>query len=252
MFEATATSVKRTKYASEGKDASNPAVGWNSERDCQRMVSKLGYTVNIPVQELEHRCELPSTTKLTTYHIRPQDWLQHWLENAPEILGGWSGDAPDNFKAFWELYRQTHGSHKVFTTHPDRLQHVVPLCVHGDEGRAVKKTNYLVMSIESPLGSLRDSKVEAPCFLDIAQPLLIFFHSMQQINLPPRKSSKMPEYNAVATPSEVHALMTWPKFQVSRPIEQLLNWIMPPWTLDVGRSQTTLDTLTSLGFWCLE
>lgn len=166
--EATAASMKRAVLASSGAnvpDLSDPLLTKNSERDCQRMVQRRGLTLPIEVQSIHHECELPSAGKLTTYHIRPQDWLRYWLETAPEILGGFSGDHSDNFHAFWKLYAQTHGTHKVFENHANHLQMVVPLMLHGDEGRAVKKTNYLVTSVESPLGSVRDSRVEAPCFL---------------------------------------------------------------------------------------
>lgn len=165
--------MKRTKIASEGKDPSEPSSGWNSERDCQSLVQRLGYTLPIDVQKMDHVCDLPNSP-VATYHIRPEDWLKYWLENDPKILGGFSGNAPDNFEAFWKLYKQSHGTHKVFDVHGNHLSHVVPILIHGDEGRAVKKTNYLVMSIESPLGSLRDARVETECFLDRAKDHLCF------------------------------------------------------------------------------
>lgn len=56
-----------------------------------------------------------------------------------------------------------HPGHCVFTQHMHRLSRVVPILLHGDEGRAVKRTNYLVMSMESPLGSVPDSKISCDC-----------------------------------------------------------------------------------------
>ena len=156
-------SVKKTKFASQGKDPNQEAASFNPERDCQRFVSKLGLTLQIDVQQTHHECDLPNMKMLTTYHVRP---VRHFLENNPEILGGHTTDASDNFKAFWMLYQQAHPSHQVFQHHGQHLEKVVPLLIHGDEGRAVKKNNYLVISIESPLGSLHDARVDAPCFFD--------------------------------------------------------------------------------------
>ena len=57
-----------------------------------------------------------------------------------------------------------HPTHAIFSTHAQRLDSVVPLCIHGDEGRGLKKSNYLVMSMQSPLGSTpRPSKRKCNC-----------------------------------------------------------------------------------------
>ena len=157
--------MKRTVNASRGKDPSRDDSGWNSERDCQRLFKRLGYTLSIPVQSLQHTCDVPHHREVTTYHIRPEDWLHFWFENHPEIVGGCSANLEDNCSAFWQLYQHTHESHLVFQRHSGRLSRVLPILIHGDEGRAVKKTNYLIVSIESPLGSLPDQRVSEPCFL---------------------------------------------------------------------------------------
>ena len=73
------------------------------------------------------------------------------------------GSAKGNFEAFWAAYRTQHPNHKVYTTHSARLQNVVPILLHGDEGRALKRTNYLVFAMESPLGSLNDPDVQNGC-----------------------------------------------------------------------------------------
>ena len=91
------------------------------------------------------------------------DWVRHWMNHSPDLLGGYSGDALSNFEAFWRVYQMEHPGHSVFTQHMHRLNRVVPLLLHGDEGRAVKRTNYLVMSMESPLGSLADPNIRCDC-----------------------------------------------------------------------------------------
>ena len=164
--QATAASMKRAVHAFQRGQSADDANTKNAERDCQKLISRLGLMLPIPVQSMDHESKLPTAQKMTTYHIRPEDWLTYWLENNPEILAG-HGNAEHNFHAFWKLYEATHRSHKVFERHSDHLNRVVPICLHGDEGRAVKKTNYLVVSIESVLGSLWDPRVGSKCFLDI-------------------------------------------------------------------------------------
>lgn len=137
--QATAASMKRAVHAYERGQSADDANTKNAERDCQKLISRHGLMLPIPVQSMDHECKLPIAQKMTTYHIRPEDWLTYWLENNPEILGG-PGNAEDNFHAFWKLYEATHPSHKVFERHSGHLNRVVPICVHGDEGRAVKKT----------------------------------------------------------------------------------------------------------------
>ena len=112
----------------------------------------------IPIITDEHHVEVAETQIITTYRIKPQSWVKYWMEKNPELLGGISGDAMCNFENFWKCFEIQHPTHAVFRQHRSRLNRVVPLLIHGDEGRAVKKTNYLVVSIESPLGSVEDDR----------------------------------------------------------------------------------------------
>lgn len=126
----------------------------------------LGYSLPIPINRLEHESE--ETKQLFTYHLRPQDWIQHWMDSNPEILAG-KGNPQENFKCFWEVYRQKHPSHEVYQKHSNNLGMVVPILLHGDEGRAVKRTNYFVTSIESPLGSVLDPNLKCSCHEKLLQ-----------------------------------------------------------------------------------
>ena len=150
-------SVKKTRAVAAGKTL-DESVSQNSERDCQRLFQRLGMSLPIPIIADEHHVEVAETKIITTYRIKPQSWVKHWMEKKPKLLGGISGDAMCNFENFWKCYEIQHPTHAVFRQHRSRLNHVVPLLIHGDEGRAVKKTNYLVVSIESPLGSVEDDR----------------------------------------------------------------------------------------------
>lgn len=161
--EATATSVKGTLNASQGKCSDKPHVKRNAERDVRRLFENSGLSLPVPIQEIEHECGLPDLQPLRSFHIRPTDWVKHWMDSCPELLGGCAGPANQNFEAFWKLYEMEHPQHEVFSAHKGDLSRVVPLFIHGDEGRSVKKTGYLVVSVESPLGSHKDPRIPAGC-----------------------------------------------------------------------------------------
>ena len=166
LIEATAASALKTLRAIEGKDepSEEKRVDQNSERDMQRFVQEHGFSLPVPIRTMEHDCNGNTPDlRLTTYHIRPQDWVQHWIDSCPELLCGKNATYAENFEAFWKLYEVEHPQHEVFSTHRDRLSRVVPLLIHGDEGRAVKKTSYLIVSVETPFGSHDDPRIAGGC-----------------------------------------------------------------------------------------
>ena len=96
-IEATASSVKRCVDASQGKPAEDPGtVHRHAERDFQKLFTEMGLSIPIPIQSFEHHIVDPDAKQVTTYHIRPQDWVKHWLDSCPELLGGCNGSPAQN------------------------------------------------------------------------------------------------------------------------------------------------------------
>eukprot|EP00438_Fugacium_kawagutii_P011054 Skav221281 [mRNA] locus=scaffold2775:169664:171427:- [translate_table: standard] len=138
----------------------------NAERDCQRLFTKLGMSVNVPIIEDEHQVD--SGKVIRTFRIQPQEWIKHWMQTSPEILCGKSADPSQTLESFWACYKEEHSSHPVFEVHGSRLNQVIPPVAHGDEGRALKKTNYLVFSIESVFGAVDDDRLfKCSCAADL-------------------------------------------------------------------------------------
>ena len=83
------------------------------------------------------------------------------------------------------MYRQSHPQHAIYEHHQNRLGHVVPLLIHGDEGRSIKRTNFLIMSVESPLGSIVDRNLGCSCDEELKQRTNIppFDSNDQQLNI---------------------------------------------------------------------
>ena len=168
--KATAASAARSIRSLDPRASGNDDyTDTNASRFIHQKMEKMGYSLPVPIHTMDHVCETADVTRLTSYHIKPEDWVKHWMNERPELLGGWNGCAHKNFKSFWHAYQLQHPGHKVFSEHQGRLDRVVPLILHGDEGRAVKRTNYLVLSIESPLGSLDDPTIKCTCHEELGK-----------------------------------------------------------------------------------
>ena len=89
------------------------------------------------------------------------------LKKHPELLLGGDPVGPVAYKrcyTFWERFHNTQPNHAVYTrfTSTD-LGNVIPVCIHGDEGRTLRKPPISVYSFETVFGlpeKLRDCAVE--------------------------------------------------------------------------------------------
>lgn len=83
---------------------------------------------------------------------------QYLLKKHPEVLLG--GDTLESGEArcrsFWEKFQKHQPHHKVFEHLSDCLGCVIPICLHGDKGRTLKKSPIACYSWESIWGLPRD------------------------------------------------------------------------------------------------
>ena len=100
----------------------------------------------------------------TSGTLQVTDMAGHLLTKHPEILLG--GDTLESgesrCKSFWEKFRDHQPDHKVFQQFVD-FRRVVPICIHGDKGRTLKKSPIACYSWESVWGlpaGLRDTATE--------------------------------------------------------------------------------------------
>ena len=86
--------------------------------------------------------------------VKPSSYIKHFLESAPELLFAGSAcadEAHEYFKSFWGLYKADHEDHPVYQQ-PELQGSTIPCCIHGDEGRGLKKTNTTVVTMETCIG----------------------------------------------------------------------------------------------------
>ena len=133
------------------------------EAFAERFFRRRGLSLPVPIDAIDHEGQ----ECLRTWHVRPQSWLSYLMGSSPELLAG-EGDACTNFRCFWQMYRCGHPHHKVFDSPLENcLEQVVPLLIHGDEGRSQKKGKCMVLSMQSILGSLPDRCTSCTCHQDL-------------------------------------------------------------------------------------
>lgn len=103
-------------------------------------------------------------------YLRPSDTLRYLLRNEPWlVLGGLrpGQETHQLLSAFWDLYRNEHGSHAVYKMARENkvlLSHTIPVFLHGDGGRTQKKTPLEVVSIRPALGiDTEESPLQCSC-----------------------------------------------------------------------------------------
>ncbi|CAL1134475.1 unnamed protein product [Cladocopium goreaui] len=129
-----------------------------SERDVERLTRKFNLSLRIPITELQ---KSPGVRYTGTFHvIALRDWIQYIVSHGlwHVLLGLHNADGKREraiLREFWRLYRIAHPQHQLF----DAIQkyaidegRLLPVLMHGDEGRGRKKSPFLVTSFHSVLG----------------------------------------------------------------------------------------------------
>ena len=160
LAEATCTSQIRTAraVASEfGASAASSGVGqWaniresNSERDAQRLIQKHGFTLDFFLDKMVIGQE-------TIPWINPKTWLKFFLRN--KIWCQLCGLSPDEahlagptWTRFWGNWKQLYPNFGLFSLPGIDLSRTAAVYIHGDEGRGLKRSAYMVTNIQSALG----------------------------------------------------------------------------------------------------
>ena len=135
----------------------------NAQRFTENLFDGSELSLPVPIERLDHSVTGGKQTTISTFHVKPQSWVKYLMTQEPEVLIGMTGDFKTNNEAFWTAYRLQHATHAVFAKHDGRLEDVLPIFIHGDEGRGKKKTGYLVFSFESPFGSTERKVKKCNC-----------------------------------------------------------------------------------------
>lgn len=83
--------------------------------------------------------------------LKIHDWLSYLLQHkSPVVLGGGTIHEPlswqPTFTKFWQTYQAINPGHDVYGLEADAWGNVIPLFIHGDEGRGLQKQPWMVLA----------------------------------------------------------------------------------------------------------
>ena len=134
----------------------------NPEDYVQKVFKKRGKTLPVDPECMDHEGQ----TAIRTWYVSPQSWVEHLMAKNPDLLAGPDPlEVEGNLTSFWNAYQFAHGHHEVFSSPhlQGKLHEVLPVLLHGDEGRSAKKGKCCVLSLQSVLGSLPEPETQEDC-----------------------------------------------------------------------------------------
>ena len=132
----------------------------NAERDSHGFFGRMG--LSLPIQLCTKAFSIDGNV-IDLHYVRTTDWLAFLLHKCPCVLAGGRERFETQLAAFWDMYRWAHPGHCVFKMGDERLHRTIPLVVFADEGKGPKRGNYMVTTIESPIGIYEQEVVSCEC-----------------------------------------------------------------------------------------
>ena len=140
----------------------------NAQRNAWKTLKMYGIGWRVPLSHFDFTSDSGEMFRIP--YIAPKSLLEYLLKHCPEVLLGEAVSGPqraDLLTSFWNAYKLNHETHKIFDPAGDYdFSVTTPLLIHGDEGRGKRRTNTLLISLESPLGirtKMKKSKKRKHC-----------------------------------------------------------------------------------------
>ena len=168
-----ANSIARNIRAARSEGCTTPGVlqargmsDKNAGRDVPWLLSR--FNLGLKVSRETYAFSIPNgDAPVDLPWIRPSSWVAYLMQRWPVLLCGVETDVETTLESFWHCFRKVHPNHCIFEhADPERLRHTIPLALHGDEGRYLKKSNYMICTVESLLGSHGEAATKCSCCRD--------------------------------------------------------------------------------------
>ena len=132
-------------------DGAHTSDKFNVARNAYRFIRRAGVAWKVPLDVFQYVCDDGSL--LDIHYLHPKKLLTYLLEEQPMTIFGTNDPvkAAESLNAFWTGFRQYHPLHHAFSLGVP-LDRLIPICIHGDEGRGKRRSQTTVFSIESLLG----------------------------------------------------------------------------------------------------
>ena len=150
-------------FESSGRTSKPTSATSNVARNAYRQIRRLGVGWKVKTDVYEFICEDDGSI-LPIHYLHPKKMMEYLLKTHPVVLFGSMdpGKARESLVAFWEGYKQHHPDHLAFSLGVPSHQ-LLPIVLHGDEGRGKRRSNTTVFSWESPIGITGHSSVCSDC-----------------------------------------------------------------------------------------
>ena len=150
--EASAYQVGDVARAAQLEDGQQVSLS-HGERDAHRLFNRFGFALKVPISNLEVPGEQGEHSVSIPY-LKVQDYFKFLAKNHPCLLFGGESDGGDLCQSFWTEYQHEHPEHCIFQQFPNQVdwRRILPICLHGDKGRTLKKSPILLLSWESVFG----------------------------------------------------------------------------------------------------
>lgn len=154
LSQVSAKLCTRLKHAAAheaGETAATTSENYNVARNAYRMIRRLGIAWKVELDIFEYECD--DGAVLPIHYLHPRKLLKFLIEKHPIVVFG----TPDHQKAqqslvaFWKGYSQYHPTHEAFAL-GEPLHRLIPVALHGDEGRGKRRSQTTVFSMEAVLG----------------------------------------------------------------------------------------------------
>ena len=138
--------------ASVTRTSTKPTSQQHAAERSYRYVRRMGMSWKIPLSVMKYECEDHSW--LDVHYMSPQSTLQYLIDKHPRVVFGKPTlqEGMASVRAFWEGYAEFHKTHEVFLRNYSDIGRVVPVAIHGDEGKGKRRSQTTVISFEAVLG----------------------------------------------------------------------------------------------------
>ena len=131
------------------------------------MLTRAGMAIEVRRDSMPFQVEDGSF--IDTPIVKPSSWLRIILKKYKSLLFP-HGNLEQELNSFWKCFEYIQPGHVVFQSPSsrERLNKTLPILLHGDEGRYLKKGNYMIATIECMLGSTPTKCRPCSCSADPA------------------------------------------------------------------------------------
>ena len=149
-------------HESSGGTAKPSSGHSNVARNAYRSIRRWGIAWRVKLDVYNYHCEDGSV--LPIHYLHPKKLIEYLVRCHPVVVFGTPDacKARESLLAFWEGYQQYHPTHAAFSLGVP-MEQLIPVVLHGDEGRGKRRSNTTVFSWESPIGIKGHSSVCTAC-----------------------------------------------------------------------------------------